>query len=152
KSSLRKTLPHTRRGLCFDGVGDVVVRATMPNGRRKGRARRRLRMSWLNGRVLFITGGASGLGREVALQSAGLGAKVAIMDTHTERLEATCTDVAAIAGDCLARASDVTNEADVSETIQDIVAKWGQLDTVVNSAGVYYRGPITTTPMEDFDR
>jgi NAD(P)-dependent dehydrogenase (short-subunit alcohol dehydrogenase family) len=109
-------------------------------------------MSWLNGRVIFITGGGSGLGREVALQSAELGAKVAIMDTHAERLEATRADVVRIAGDCFATPADVTREDDVAGAVREIVAKWGQLDTVVNSAGVYYRGPITDTPIEDFDR
>jgi NAD(P)-dependent dehydrogenase (short-subunit alcohol dehydrogenase family) len=74
-------------------------------------------MSWLNGRVIFITGGGSGLGREVALQSAELGAKVAIMDTHVERLEATRADVANIAGDCLAMQSDVTQEKQVTRAI-----------------------------------
>ena len=109
-------------------------------------------MSWLKERVIFITGGGSGLGREVALQSAALGAKVAIMDMHAERLEATRAEVANVAGDCLALRSDVTNEEDVVGAIAAIVEKWGQLDTVVNSAGVFYGGPITTTPMEQFDR
>ena len=109
-------------------------------------------MSWLNGRVIFITGGASGLGREIALQSARLGAKVAITDTHAERLEATRADVAEIAGDCLAVRSDVTDEEAVAATVGEIMAKWGQLDTVVNSAGVYYFGPIAETPIADFDR
>jgi 3-oxoacyl-[acyl-carrier protein] reductase len=109
-------------------------------------------MSWLNGRVIFITGGASGLGREIALQSAALGAKVAITDTHPERLEATRADVAEIAGDCLAVRSDVTNEDDVARTVGEIAATWGQLDTVVNSAGVYYYGPIAETPIAEFDR
>jgi 3-oxoacyl-[acyl-carrier protein] reductase len=109
-------------------------------------------VSWLKDRVIFITGGASGLGREVALQSAALGAKVAIVDMHSERLDQTRADVAAIAGDCLALRRDVTKEEDVVDTIEQIVARWGQLDTVVNSAGVFYGGPITTTPMEQFDR
>lgn len=108
-------------------------------------------MSWLTDRVIFITGGASGLGREVALQAAELGAKVAITDHHAERLAATRDDVIRIAGDCLALDADVTQEDQVSAAIQAIIAKWGQLDTVVNSAGVYYRGPITTTPMDEFD-
>ena len=109
-------------------------------------------MSWLNRRVIFITGGASGLGREIALQSAYLGAKVAITDTHAERLEATRADVAEIAGDCLALQSDVTDEDEVAAAIGEITATWGQLDTVVNSAGVYYYGPIVDTPIADFDR
>jgi 3-oxoacyl-[acyl-carrier protein] reductase len=109
-------------------------------------------MSWLKDRVIFITGGASGLGREIALQSAQLGAKVAITDTHPERLEATRTDVAEIAGDCLAVKSDVTDEGEVASTVKQIVETWGQLDTVVNSAGVYYYGPIVDTPIAELDR
>jgi len=109
-------------------------------------------MSWLNDRVIFITGGASGLGREIALQSAKLGAKVAITDTHADRLEATRADVAEIAGDCLALESDVTNEEQIAATVGAIVAKWGQLDTVVNSAGVYYYGPLVDTPIAELDR
>ena len=103
-------------------------------------------MSWLKDRVILITGGASGLGREVAVQAAEVGAKVAIMDRHAERLEATRADVARIAGDCLALRSDVTSEEQVVGAVREVVAKWGQLDTVVNSAGVFYGGPITTTP------
>ena len=109
-------------------------------------------MSWLKDRVIFITGGASGLGREIALQSAALGAKVAITDMHAERLDATRADVANVAGDCLAVRSDVTNEDDVAGAVREIVAKWGQLDTVVNSAGVYYYGPIVDTPIAELDR
>lgn len=109
-------------------------------------------MSWLNGRVILITGGGSGLGREIAMQSAALGAKVAIMDTHAERLEATRADVAGVAGDCLALSTDVTQEDDVVGAVRDVVAKWGQLDTVVNSAGVYWKAPITETPIAEYDR
>lgn len=109
-------------------------------------------MSWLQGRVILVTGGGSGLGREIALKSAPLGANVVIMDTHAERLEATRAEVAKIAGDCLALKTNITDEDEVGQAIQAIIAKWGQLDTVVNSAGVYYYGPIITTPMADFDR
>jgi NAD(P)-dependent dehydrogenase (short-subunit alcohol dehydrogenase family) len=109
-------------------------------------------MSWLNDRVIFITGGASGLGREIALQSAALGAKVAITDTHAERLEATRAGVAKIAGDCLAVKSDVTDEDEVAGAVRETLGKWGQLDTVVNSAGVYYYGPIVDTPIAELDR
>ena len=109
-------------------------------------------MSWLQGRVILITGGGSGLGREVALQSAALGAKVAIMDTHAERLEATRADVVQAGAECLALKTNITDEDEVSRGVQAIIAQWGQLDTVVNSAGVYYYGPITTTPMADFER
>ncbi|MFN8524652.1 MAG: SDR family oxidoreductase [Chloroflexota bacterium] len=109
-------------------------------------------MDWLNGRVIFITGGASGLGREIALQSARLGARVAIMDMHDGRLEETRADVAEFAGDCLAIKADVTDEVDVAGAINQIMQKWGQLDTVVNSAGVYWKAPIVETPIAELDR
>ncbi len=108
-------------------------------------------MSWLKDKVIFITGGASGMGREVALQSAQIGAKVAICDMHEQRLEQTRADVARIAGDCLALRTDITSEPQVAAAIGAIVRHFGQLDTVVNSAGVFYGGPIETTPMEQFD-
>jgi len=109
-------------------------------------------VNWLNGRVILITGGGSGLGREIALQSGELGARVAIIDTHAERLETTRADVAGTGGDCLAMRSDITQEEQVVGAIQETVSKYGQLDTVVNSAGVYWKGPITETPIEEFDR
>lgn len=109
-------------------------------------------MSWLKDRVILITGGGSGLGREIAVQAAGVGAKVAIIDVHAERLEQARVDVQAVAGDCQAHRADITREEDVARVVADTVARWGQLDTVVNSAGVFYGGPITTTPMEQFDR
>ena len=109
-------------------------------------------MSWLEKRVILITGGASGLGREVALQSAELGARVAIIDTHAERLEATRAEVVRGAGDCLAMSSDITDEVQVVAAIQETVSKYGQLDTVVNSAGVYWKAPIIETPIKEFDR
>src|SRR6185369_3265822 len=61
-------------------------------------------------------------------------------------------DVTEIAGDCLAMRSDVTSEDSVGDAVKQIVEKWGQLDTVVNSAGVYTFGPITETPMSEFDK
>jgi NAD(P)-dependent dehydrogenase (short-subunit alcohol dehydrogenase family) len=109
-------------------------------------------MGWLKDRVLFITGGGSGLGREIALQAAELGAKVAIMDMHTDRLEKTREDVAETSGDCLAMRKDVTVEGDVAGAIAEIVAYYGQLDTVVNSAGVYWKAPIIDTPIAELDR
>jgi 3-oxoacyl-[acyl-carrier protein] reductase len=103
-------------------------------------------MSWLKDRVIFITGGASGLGREIALQSANLGAKVAITDTHAERLEATRADVAEIAGDCLAVKSDVTNEDEVAAMTETAASEFGGIDILVNMAGG--TGPIETPAQE----
>ncbi len=109
-------------------------------------------MSQLKDRVIFITGGASGLGRAIALEAADSGAKVAIMDLHAERLESTRDEVSRRAVDCLTLAADVSKEADITGAIDQTVARWSHIDTVINSAGVYYHGPITTTPVDQFDR
>ena len=108
-------------------------------------------MSQLTDRVVLITGGASGLGRAIALASAEVGANVAIMDLPSERLDSAHNEVLHRAVDCLALGADLTKEVDITAAIEKTLARWGHLDTVVNNAGVYYYGPIITTPVEQFD-
>jgi len=109
-------------------------------------------MSHLANHVVLITGGASGLGLAIALEAADVGARVAIMDLHAGRLESARAEVARRGVDCLALAADVSKEADITAALNQTLAKWSQIDTVVNSAGLYYHGPITTTPAGQFDR
>jgi NAD(P)-dependent dehydrogenase (short-subunit alcohol dehydrogenase family) len=109
-------------------------------------------MSQLTDRVVVITGGASGLGRAVALASAEVGANVGILDLPSKRLDSTYGELVGRTPDCLALGVDLTKEAEITAAFEQTLARWGQVHTVVNSAGVYYYGPLTTTPVEQFDR
>jgi NAD(P)-dependent dehydrogenase (short-subunit alcohol dehydrogenase family) len=105
-------------------------------------------VSELKGKTILVTGGGSGLGREIALQAAAQGARLALMDVRAERLTSVISE---LVGDSLPIRADVTVEADVVRAVGEAEA-WGPLDAVVNSAGVIWRGPLTETSMADYDR
>jgi NAD(P)-dependent dehydrogenase (short-subunit alcohol dehydrogenase family) len=106
-------------------------------------------VSALRGKTILITGGGSGLGREIALQAAEQGARVALMDVRLDRM---ATVTAAIGDDSLAIQADITSEEQVVGAVRQAIDRYGQVDVVVNSAGIIARGPMIETSMADYDR
>lgn len=87
------------------------------------------------GKVVVITGAGSGMGRAMVKEFAARGARVAALGRGIENT--TQSVLEANAGDrAIALRCDVTVESDVAETIAAVVAKWGQIDLLVNNAGV----------------
>lgn len=105
----------------------------------------------LQGKVILITGGASGLGRDVAFQSGERGAKVVLFDVRADRLAETKAGLDAEGVPCLTFAGDVADEGDVSGAIGSVVKEWGQIDIVVNSAGIYRGGLLVELSMAEYD-
>jgi 3(or 17)beta-hydroxysteroid dehydrogenase len=103
----------------------------------------------LQGKVAFITGGASGLGRAMALAFAAEGARIAIADID----EARGQEVAAIIGkEAIFLAHDVTSEDQWIANLSEAARRLGHLDTVVNNAGVGTRGNVEQTTLEEWRR
>ena len=98
----------------------------------------------LAGKVALITGAASGIGRATAALFHGQGAKVAATDRNEAGLKALGRDAD------LTLVQDVTDEARWREVIDAVVAAFGRLDILVNSAGVAVLGNIETTTLADF--
>lgn len=99
---------------------------------------------------IFITGGASGLGRALAARYAADGWRVLIGDINDERgreTEAALQD----AGEVRFRALDVTDEDSLIAARDWLQAQWGGLDVLVNNAGVAAAGRIERIPREDWD-
>lgn len=102
----------------------------------------------LEKKVAIVTGGSSGLGKAIASLFAKEGAKVVIASIDKEKGEAVATQI----GDNVEFvATDVTDEADIEKLVDATVAKHGQIDIVVNSAGIYFRGQenLETVTLED---
>ena len=98
----------------------------------------------LAGKVALITGAASGIGRATAALFHGEGAKVAATDRNEAGLKTLGADAD------LTLAQDVTDEARWREVVDEVVAKFGRLDILVNSAGIAVLGNIETTTLADF--
>lgn len=98
----------------------------------------------LAGKAALITGAASGIGRATAALFHGEGARVAATDLNEAGLKALGEDAD------LTLAQDVTDEARWREVIDEVVAAFGRLDILVNSAGIAALGNIETTTLADF--
>ncbi len=101
--------------------------------------------------VVVITGGASGIGRGIALEAARRGARVAIADVNDERLATTLAELEAAGGDAIAVHCDVTSDAEVDALRDQVIERWGHVDLLCNNAGVAVLGPAERVLMEDWE-
>jgi NAD(P)-dependent dehydrogenase (short-subunit alcohol dehydrogenase family) len=102
----------------------------------------------LAGRVAVVTGGASGIGREIARRYVAEGASVVLGDLNAALLEEAAAE---LGDDCATSVGDVTVEADVEALVATAVARFGRLDIGVNCAGLGALAPITELPVEQWD-
>ena len=96
------------------------------------------------GRVAFITGAASGIGRATAHVFARQGARVALADINAEGAQAVADAIRAEGGEARAYALDVTDAAAIAAVMAQVASDFGALDCIVNNAGV---GRLT--PLDD---
>jgi NAD(P)-dependent dehydrogenase (short-subunit alcohol dehydrogenase family) len=102
-------------------------------------------------RVVLITGASSGIGRDLALTFAGMGAKVAVMARRKALLEILADEIVAAGGEALALATDVTHRAEVRDAVERTVAHFGRIDILINSAGIAIPDRVETMPPEDLE-
>jgi NAD(P)-dependent dehydrogenase (short-subunit alcohol dehydrogenase family) len=106
----------------------------------------------LKGKVAFVTGFGSGLGRAIAVLFAQEGAGVAGTSTTEAKGRDTAAMIEKTGNQALFRAGDVSNSAQMKALIDEAVKQFGGLDIVVNSAGVRTNGSITEITEEQWDR
>ncbi len=101
-----------------------------------------------DGKVVIVTGGASGLGKETALRLAREGAKQVLVDLKQEALEAAKKDILAVAPDAEIElvAADVSSESDTERYVKAAMDRFGRIDGFFNNAGIEGK----QNPTEDF--
>ena len=106
------------------------------------------------GKIAIVTGGAKGLGKEIALTLAKEGASVIIADMDIKNSESTVNEILKVNGQRTAMFiyTDVTNEAAVKSLIDYTVLQYGGLDIFVNNAGIIKASSIEDTSIADFER
>ncbi len=107
-------------------------------------------MKDLDGRVVVITGGASGIGRGIAEAFAEAGARLALADIHEDRLEEVSGALGA-GGEVLALRTDVRDPAQVEALAERVYAEFGAVHVLCNNAGVACNGLLWEHSLEDWD-
>jgi len=90
----------------------------------------------LNGRIAIVTGAGSGIGRAIAVELAGQGAAVAILDVNAERATETSRDVGAAGGQAMALECDVSEAGSVTAAVAAVTNSLGVPTVVANNAGI----------------
>jgi len=105
----------------------------------------------LDGRVAAITGAASGIGRSLARGLVQRGAHVALCDLDGEGLSATVDACDGQGVKVTSRVVDVADAGAVGAWARDVVDTHGQVNLIVNNAGVAVAGTVAGTPREDLE-
>ena len=87
------------------------------------------------GRVALVTGASSGIGAATARAFAGAGMPVALCARRKDRLEQLAADLTGQGSEASAHAVDVTDPLAVRAMVDEVAARWGRLDVLVNNAG-----------------
>ncbi|HKW88628.1 MAG TPA: SDR family NAD(P)-dependent oxidoreductase [Candidatus Acidoferrales bacterium] len=108
-------------------------------------------MQRLSGKVAFVTGGGTGIGRACAILFAAEGAKVAVAARRKEKLDAVAKQINAGGGEAIALPCDVTDRRSVESALRTAEERFGRLDVVVNNAGVVHVGTAEETSDENWE-
>lgn len=100
------------------------------------------------GKVVFVTGAGSGMGRAAALAFAREGASVGLVDVSSEGNQETARMIEELGGRALSLACDVTDEHQVKAAIEQVVNTFGRLDAAFNNAGIEH-GLIATADITE---
>jgi len=109
-------------------------------------------MSPLEGKVAFITGSASGIGKQIALEFARAGAKIVIADWNQQGAEETANEINQSGSTAIGLAMDVTNEEQVETAVHAAVRELGNIDILISNAGIQIVHPIEEFSFADWKK
>ncbi len=102
-------------------------------------------------KVVFVTGGARGLGLEMARLLGAEGAKLAICSRNAEQLEKARKELEALGVPVLSLTCDVKEQKEVASAIEAIQQHYGRIDVLINNAGFISVGPLENMTTHEFE-
>ena len=127
----------------------LMIAGTVGAGMIARKLARQPQQSDLRGQVVFITGGSRGLGLLMAREFAREGCRIAICARDVQELEGATRDIEQIVPSVLALPCDVADQSQVSLTLEKIIRHFGQIDVLVNNAGIFFTKPFTDYTADD---
>ncbi len=109
-------------------------------------------MRRLEGKIAFITGAASGIGKEIALEFAHEGAKIIIADLNQQGADNTAAEIEKIGSSAISIAVDVTDESQVEAATQRAIKTFGNIDILISNAGIQIVHPIEDFSFSDWKK
>lgn len=106
----------------------------------------------LTGKVAFVTGAASGLGKAIAMEYVRAGAAVAIADINQAAADSTAAEIVKAGGRAIGVAADVTDEAQVEAAVAKTIQVFGNIDILVSNAGIQIVHPVHEFSFADWKR
>lgn len=106
----------------------------------------------LSGKVVIITGAASGIGEQCAYDLANMGAIIVATDINAEGAERTAAKIISDNGRALAIKHDVTSEEDWQTVVDACEAQFSRLDVLINNAGIMLHIPFALCSYDDFKK
>jgi NAD(P)-dependent dehydrogenase (short-subunit alcohol dehydrogenase family) len=108
-------------------------------------------MKPLDGKIAVVVGGTSGIGRAIALGLAEAGAHVVASSRSKSKVDEVAAEIEALGRESLRVESDVADRASVESLCEAVMARFGRVDILVNSAGITSKQPTLTFPEETWD-
>ncbi|MFH1062739.1 MAG: 3-oxoacyl-[acyl-carrier-protein] reductase [Candidatus Omnitrophota bacterium] len=105
----------------------------------------------LKGKVAFITGGAAGIGKEIAMTLAKQGADCVICDVNESELNKTAAEIEAVGVKAMPIVLNVCSMADCEEAVNKIIDKFQKVDILINNAGITRDGLLIRMKESDWD-
>jgi 3-oxoacyl-[acyl-carrier protein] reductase len=105
----------------------------------------------LQGKVAIVTGASRGIGRAIALQLAGVGAKVAVnYASSSTAADELVNQINSNGGEAIALQADVSKADQIDALINAVMEKWGRVDVLVNNAGITRDTLLLRMKLEDW--
>lgn len=107
---------------------------------------------FMKDKVVIVTGASSGIGKATAALFAENGSTVVALGRNQKELDDLRSSLSSGAGELKVQLADVREHSQIDRIISEVVASFGQIDVLVNSAGIIKNGNIENTTLDDWDK